>query len=307
MRISQIGLGRWGEHHTQILSELGVLTAVCDSDSQKSKEIGEKYSVNHYDSVDNLLGSEDFDCAFIGTSLSSRGEIITKLLNEKKHVFVEKPMTLNSVEGEKLVQTAEKNKVIFTCGFDERFNSAIKGMKNFVQEKKYGDLSMLEFYRESKVSSDGNGIVFDSSINDIDIANWIFGESPVVVFARIGTHNNEKDDFASIMLGYKENKTAIILSNGFSLDKTRQAKAICSEGLIFSDLNSQEIKISNQESVSAPEKNKSILLQIQNFIGAIEGKNELVVKPNEVINTTKIAEAALLSGKQGVPIYLDLK
>ena len=88
MRISQIGLGRWGEHHTQILSELDVLSAVCDSDSQKSKEIGEKYSVNHYDLIDNLLGSEDFDCAFIGTSFSSRGEIITKLLNEKKHVFV---------------------------------------------------------------------------------------------------------------------------------------------------------------------------------------------------------------------------
>jgi UDP-N-acetylglucosamine 3-dehydrogenase len=48
-------------------------------------------------------------------------------------------------------------------------------------------------------------------------------------------------------------------------------------------------------------------LQIQNFIGAIEGKNELVVKPKEVINITKIAEAALLSSKQGVPIYLDLK
>ena len=35
------------------------------------------------------------------------------------------------------------------------------------------------------------------------------------------TQNNEKEDFASIMLGYKDNKTAIILSNGFSLDKKK--------------------------------------------------------------------------------------
>ena len=308
MKIVQIGIGKWGENHTKILSELGVLSAVCDPNSQKSKEIGEKYSVNHYDSVDNLMISEDFVGAFVGTNLSTRSEMVTKLLCEKKHVFVEKPMTLDSGDGEKLKEISEKNKVIFTCGFDERFNPTIECVKNFVREKKYGDLVMMEFYREGKLSfEDNNGIVFDISINDIDIANWIFGETPVVVFARLGSQNNEKEDFASIMLGYKENKTAIILSNGFSSNNVRKLRAVCSEAVISSDLNSQEIKISNEESKISIEKKESILLQIQNFIGAIEGKNELVVKPNEVINITKIAEAALLSSKQGVPIYLDLK
>jgi UDP-N-acetylglucosamine 3-dehydrogenase len=167
---------------------------------------------------------------------------------------------------------------------------------------------MLEFYRESKSSSHDNmGIVFESSINDIDAANWIFDEMPVMVFARLFSLNNEKEDFASIMLGYKDNKTAIILSNGFSSEKIRKLRAICSRAVVLSDLISQEIKVSKENSQVSLEKKDPILLQIQNFIGAIEGKNELVVKPKEVINITKIAEAALLSSKQGVPIYLDLK
>ncbi len=55
MKIVQIGTGGWGKNHTRILSQLGVLSAVCDADSQRSKEYGEKYSVNHYESLDDLL------------------------------------------------------------------------------------------------------------------------------------------------------------------------------------------------------------------------------------------------------------
>lgn len=308
MKIAQIGMGEWGKNHTRILSDLGVLSAVCDSDSQKSNECEKKYSVNHYDSVDSLVASEDFDGVFVGTNVLAHVEIVTKLLLEKKHVFVEKPIMYDSVEGEKLKELAQKNEVIFTCGLAERFNPTIEFVKNSVREKKYGDLVMLEFYRESKSSShDKKGIVFESSINDIDAANWIFNEMPILVFARLYALNNEKEEFASIMLGYKDNKTAIILSNGFSSEEIRKLRMVCSGAVVLSDLISQEIKVSKENSQVSLEKKDPILLQIQNFIGAIEGKNEIVVKPKEVINIAKIAEAALLSSKKGVPIYLDLK
>ncbi len=55
------------------------------------------------------------------------------------------------------------------------------------------------------------------------------------------------------------------------------------------------------------EKQEPLLLEIQNFLGAVEGKNELTVKPQQAVNVTKIAEAALLSSQKGTPIYLDLK
>ncbi len=308
MKIAQIGMGEWAKNYTRILSDLGVLSAVCNSDSQKSNECEKKYSVNHYDSVDSLVASEDFDGVFVGTNVLAHVEIVTKLLLEKKHVFVEKPVMYDSVEGEKLKELAQKNEVIFTCGLAERFNPTIEFVKNSVREKKYGDLVMLEFYRESKSSShDKKGIVFESSINDIDAANWIFNEMPILVFARLYALNNEKEEFASIMLGYKDNKTAIILSNGFSSEEIRKLRMVCSGAVVLSDLISQEIKVSKENSQVSLEKKDPILLQIQNFIGAIEGKNEIVVKPKEVINIAKIAEAALLSSKKGVPIYLDLK
>ena len=130
MKIVQIGTGGWGKNHTRILSQLGVLSAVCDADSQKSKEYGEKYSVNHYESLDDLLSSEEFDGAFVVTPTSTHTEIATKLLEAKKHVFVEKPMTYKSEDGEKLAKLGEKNKVMPWKKISEELNMSIQGCIN---------------------------------------------------------------------------------------------------------------------------------------------------------------------------------
>ncbi len=311
MKIVQIGTGGWGKNHTRILSQLGVLVAVCDTDSQRSKEYGEKYSVNHYESIEDMLSSEEFDGAFVVTPTSTHTEIATKLLEAKKHVFVEKPMTYKSEDGEKLAKLAEKNKVVLTCGYIERFNPAVDVVKKLVKEKKFGDLVMLEFHRENRMPLHIKdvGIIYDTSVHDIDTANWLFDDMPNVIFARAGKIKHEHEDFASIMLGYKNDKVAIISSNWITPKKLRKFSAVCTDAIISSDFITQEIVIEkDDESESVQnEKQEPLLLEIQSFLGAIEGKNEQVVKSTEAVNVTKIAEAALLSSQKGIPIYLDLK
>jgi len=311
MKIVQIGTGGWGKNHTRILSQLGVLVAVCDADSQKSKEYGEKYSVNHYESLDKLLASEEFDGAFVVTPTSTHTEIAKKLLEAKKHVFVEKPMTYQSEDGQRLAKLAEKNKVILTCGYIERFNPAVDVVKQMVKDKKYGDLVMLEFHRENRMPLHIKdvGIIYDTSVHDIDTANWLFDDMPQVVFARAGKIKHEHEDFASIMLGYKNDKVAIISSNWITPKKVRKFNAVCTDAIISSDFISQEIIVEKDEESETVqnEKQEPLLLEIQSFLGAIEGKNEQVVKSQEAVNVTKIAEAALLSSQKGIPIYLDLK
>jgi len=311
MKIVQIGTGGWGKNHTRILSQLGVLVAVCDADSQKSKEYGEKYSVNHYESLDKLLATEEFDGAFVVTPTSTHTEITKKLLEAKKHVFVEKPMTYQSEDGERLAKLAEKNKVILTCGYIERFNPAVDVVKQMVKDKKYGDLVMLEFHRENRMPLHIKdvGIIYDTSVHDIDTANWLFDDMPQVVFARAGKIKHEHEDFASIMLGYKNDKVAIISSNWITPKKVRKFNAVCTDAIISSDFISQEIIVEKDEESETVqnEKQEPLLLEIQSFLGAIEGKNEQVVKSQEAVNVTKIAEAALLSSQKGIPIYLDLK
>jgi UDP-N-acetylglucosamine 3-dehydrogenase len=311
MKIVQIGVGGFGKNHARILSQLGVLSAVCDADSSKAKEFGTKYSVNHYSSIDSLLGSEQFDAAFVCTPTSTHFGIAKTLLQKKKNVFVEKPMTYLSREGEELLELAKKNKVTLTSGYIERFNPAVSLVKEYVKTKKYGELIMLEFHRENRMPPHIKdvGIIYDTSVHDIDTAMWLFDDVPQVVFARSGRIRHEHEDFATIMLGFRENKVAIISSNWITPIRVRRFNAVCGDAIISSDFITQEVKIETNSGAEIPRKDveEPLLLEIKNFISASEGKENIRVRPEDALNTTKIAEAALLSSQKGTPIYLDLK
>jgi len=311
LKVVQIGVGGWGKNHARILSQLGVLSAVCDIDHIKAKELGTKYTVNHYSTIESLLESERFDAAFVCTPTSTHYSLATKLLQQKKSVFVEKPMTYQSNEGEELLKLAKKNKVVLTCGYIERFNPAVALVKEYVKSKKYGDLIMLEFHRENRMPLHIKdvGIIYDTSVHDIDTAMWLFDGTPEVVFARAGKIRHEHEDFATIMLGFKANRVAVIASNWITPTRVRKFSAVCGDAIITSDFISQEIQIKTDNGTEIPRKEveEPLFLEIKNFLAASEGKEEIIVKPEHAVNTTKIAEAALLSSQKGTPIYLDLK
>jgi len=311
LKVVQIGVGGWGKNHSRVLSEFGVLSAICDTNSQRAEKFGKKYSVNFYNSFENLLEKEKFDAALVCTPTFTHSDIATKLIENKKHVFVEKPMTYLSEDGQNLIDAAKRNNVILTCGYIERFNPAVASVKDFLKSKKYGDLIRLEFYREHRMPQHIKdvGVIYDTSVHDIDTAMWLFDETPEVVYAIAGKINHEHEDFATIMLGFKDNKTATISSNWITPIRVRNFNAVCTEARIFSDFITQEIRIETDNGTENPKNVKAepLSLEIKNFLDSIEGKNDLLVKPEQAVNVTKIAEAALLSSQKGTPIYLDLR
>lgn len=311
MKIVQIGVGGFGKNHARILSQLGVLSAICDADPAKAREFGERYSVNHHTSVSSLLENEQFDGAFVCTPTSTHFEVARTLLEKRKNVFVEKPMTYLSREGEDLLEIARKNKVVLTSGYIERFNPAVSLVKEYVKTKKYGELIMLEFHRENRMPFHIKdvGIIYDTSVHDIDTAMWLFDDVPEVVFARSGRLKHDHEDFATIMLGFKENKIAIISSNWITPIRVRRFNAVCTDAIMSSDFITQEVKIETDNGTEIPRKNveEPLMLEIKNFIAASEGREEIRVRPEHAVNTTRIAEAALLSSQKGTPIYLELK
>ena len=205
MKVIQIGTGGWGKNHCRVFSEFGVLSAICDMNFERAKEFGEKYNVNYYKTIEELLEKEDFDAAFICTPTSTHSDLALKLIKKRKHVFVEKPMTYLSEDGEKLVEEAKRNKVILTCGYIERFNPAVAHVKDYLKSKKFGELIRLEFYREHRMPLHIKdvGIIYDTSVHDIDTAMWLFDETPQVDFAKSGQINHEPVSYTHLTLPTK--------------------------------------------------------------------------------------------------------
>ncbi|MDQ3872101.1 MAG: Gfo/Idh/MocA family oxidoreductase [Thermoproteota archaeon] len=310
-KIAVIGVGGWGKNHARVLTELGCLAAICDLDLARAKEIASRYGVLAYSSIDQMLDTERLDGCLICTPTKTHTVVAKKVMEHGMNTFVEKPMSFSSKECEEMKQIAEKKKLVLTSGYVERFNPAISDTRKIVEAKKYGDPMMIEFHRENRMPAHITdvGIIYDTSVHDIDAATFLFGSPPHVIFARSGKHFHAHEDFATIMLGFEGQKVAIIASNWLTPKKVRTFSAVCTDGIITGDFLTQEIRIDHADATIVPRRQfqEPLVLELKNFVESIEGKTEIVVTATDATNVTKVAEAALLSSNTGSPIYLDLR
>jgi UDP-N-acetylglucosamine 3-dehydrogenase len=257
-----------------------------------------------------MLRCERVDAVVISTPTVTHYEIAKKTIASGLHTFVEKPLTLTSEEGEELLEAAEKQGVILTSGYIERFNPAVTALKEIVVSGRLGEPLLLEFHRESKWSGNVRdvGIILDTAVHDIDTARWIFNLEPTSVYARAGRVMSPHEDFAAIILGFDEKKTAFIASNWVTPKKVRRLIAVCTGGIVTIDFITQEVQIDDDKGTTIPRREwrEPLLLEMQHFIECVEGKQKPIITARDAINNTKIAEAALISSKHGVPIYLEL-
>jgi UDP-N-acetylglucosamine 3-dehydrogenase len=308
VRIAVVGVGEWGKNHARILSELGALGAICDIDGSKAKTFSEKYNVNSYTSVDEMLKNEKLGGAVISTPTSTHFTVAKQLMEHRVNVLVEEPMASSSMECEQMRTIAKRNNVILIAGSVERFNTAVNEVKNLISQKKYGDALMLEF-RESGIASNIHedvGVMYGASIQYIDTASYLFGNKPNIVFVRAGGANEAHEDFAAIILGFKNQKTAVITANWTASKKMRQFTAICTDAMITGDFITQEIRI-DMDTLPRKESEEPLVLELKNFIGAVDENTKPLTSVDDAIATARVAEAALLSSKTGSPIYLDLR
>jgi UDP-N-acetylglucosamine 3-dehydrogenase len=170
----------------------------------------------------------------------------------------------------------------------------------------------MEFHRENRMPSHvvDVGIIYDTSVHDIDTAMYLFDSTPQVVFARSGKKFHSYEDFATIMLGFDGHRVAIIASNWITPNRVRKFSAVCTEGIITGDFITQEIRIDHGEATIVPRRSslqEPLTLELRSFLDVISGKiKQPLVTPEEATNVTKVAEAALLSSNTGSPIYMDL-
>jgi UDP-N-acetylglucosamine 3-dehydrogenase len=314
LNLAIVGVGGWGKNHARVLHDFGTLVAICEIDLQRGKELADKYGTALYSSLDDMLNSErKLDACLVCTPTKTHCNIAKKIMEKGINVFVEKPLAFSSKECEEMTDVAEKKNVILTSGYIERFNPAVQEVKRLIDCNKYGDLIMMEFHRENRMPLHVKdvGIIYDTAVHDIDTAMFLFNCRPQVVFALSGKKFHSYEDFATIMLGFRGHKVAIIASNWITPKKVRKFSAVCTDGIIAGDFITQEIAIDYKEATIIPRRQQfqePLTLELQSLLDALDGKiSKPVISAIDATNVTRVAEAALLSSNTGSPIYLDLK
>jgi virulence factor len=131
MRIGLIGLGDIAQKaYLPVLSEKeGLELVLCTRNLDTLNALAQKYRIpEKVQTVDELI-SKGIDAAFVSTATEAHFEIAEKLLENGIHLYIDKPISMNFDETERITNLAKEKEKVAMVGFNRRFIPRVKELK----------------------------------------------------------------------------------------------------------------------------------------------------------------------------------
>ena len=123
----------------------GKIYAVCDANLAGAQKYAEEYDVKHaYGSFDELLADSAIDIVYIATPHNFHYEMMKKALENNKHVFCEKAITVNDRQLEECVAIAKEKNLIISDGVTLLHMPLYKKLKEILDSGKLGRVKMVQ-------------------------------------------------------------------------------------------------------------------------------------------------------------------
>ena len=191
VKIGSVGLGRLGYEHACNIANLvpgAELTALCDVDEKRVKEVAEELGVPYtYTNVAEMVKNPELDAIVIVSPSMYHADHIKLALDAGKHVFCDKPLdtTIEKCrQAEKAVE-AHPDKV-FMLGFMRRFDDSYAEAKQRIDNGDIGKVVLVRSYTQDprttiegtlKFAPHSGGQFLDMCVHDIDLIRWFTGSN----------------------------------------------------------------------------------------------------------------------------------
>lgn len=310
--VAVIGTGFWGRNHARAYTEIdsAKLIAVCDVDPARAQNIANQFGVRAYTNSTLMLKNPEIEAVSVCTWSTILAKEALKSLNMGKHVLVEKPMATNTKQAYKLVETADECGLKLTVGFLMRFIPGLQNVKKAIESKSIGEFVCATAKRVSQWPDriGDVGVVKDTAIHDIDVMRFITKEDPITVYAKTGSmRHREFEDYAQIMLTYKDGRSAFIESNWLTPYKTRTLTVTGSDAILKLDYITQELLIEKAKESIQPRSTtlEPLKAELEHFTNSIINNERPKVTGIDGLKALEIAQAALRSSTKNKAIKLD--
>ncbi len=290
LKLAVVGAGKLGSLHSRVISESeqAELIYVVDIIKERAEEVASTYSAEPLMDYTNV---KDVDGVIVATPTVTHYEIASYFLKKGINVLVEKPITPEYREAEKLLRLAEKNDLVLLVGHVERFNPAVQML--FSVEGK------PEFIRAQRMSqftgrSTDIDVVFDLMIHDLEIIISLMDEEPKLHHAFGFSFITGKLDFATATLEFKNCVAEVTASRVYD-KKVRRMDAFFPSG-IYVKVDFAETTFAifkprgrwiDQEWTKSVTK-EPLMSQIENFVKAIKGEARRI--DYSAVRALKLAE-----------------
>lgn len=192
INIGIIGAGRIGKVHTetivQNISDAEVVSIV-DVNLSEAQKLAQKFRIaNFSQNYQDVINNPEIDAVVICSPTNTHAQYIVESARAGKHIFCEKPIDLDIPTIQNALKIVEECNVKLMVGFNRRFDSNFRKIKQMVLEGKIGEPHILKITSRdpapppAEYVAVSGGMFLDMTIHDFDMARFIVGSEVVEIF-----------------------------------------------------------------------------------------------------------------------------
>ncbi|HTL70635.1 MAG TPA: Gfo/Idh/MocA family oxidoreductase [Candidatus Eisenbacteria bacterium] len=280
VKVAVIGAGKLGSKHAEVYSKLpGVeLAGVYDTHEDRSREVAARCGTRAFKDMNELIGL--VDAASIVVPSEHHFSVSRQFLERRIPLLIEKPITTDLADADTLLELARKNETLVQVGHIERFNSAIRAIKDVIRTPRFIECHRLGPY-DPRVAE--TGVVLDLMIHDIDIVLDLV-RSPIQNVDSVGACILSKtEDIANARIRFANRSVCDLTASRVTPDKVRKIRIFQDDAYISLDYITQEAQIYTKDGDRIHHKkiditkSDSLKAELTDFIECVRtGKRPLV-------------------------------
>lgn len=236
LRTGVVGVGHMGINHARIYAELkeSQFSAVYDQNPETARSVAKKYNVRATSSIEEFATL--VDAATICTPTVTHYEIGKYLLEQGKHLLIEKPIADSPEHARELAELATARKCVLQVGHIERFNPVLAALESKLQNPRFLEVTRLSPYPNRSTDI---GVVLDLMIHDIEIILHIV-RSPIVSIDAVGISVLSKgEDIANVRFHFENGCVANVTSSRISQERVRKIRVFQENAYLSLDYQNQ--------------------------------------------------------------------
>ena len=225
MNFGVIGYGYWGPNIVRNLMgiEGSAVVAIAELSAAARARAQKAYpGVKVISDTAELFKSPQVDAVAVISPVWTHYDLAKAALMSGKHVFVEKPFTSNSAQGQELIELAERKNLTLMVDHTFLFTGAVKKIEELIRN---GSLGRLYYYDSTRVNlglfQHDINVLWDLAPHDLSIVDYLIRATPEAVVATGQGHLNGHEDVAYMTIYFPDKVIAHINVNWLSPVKVR--------------------------------------------------------------------------------------
>ena len=328
LNIGLLGCGRIGQVHGRTISQIdgARVTAVADAFEAPAMALAEKTGAKVMDAVE-LIAYADVDAVVIGTPTDTHYDLIHAAAAEGKAIFCEKPVDMSADRIRECITAVEAAGVPFMTAFNRRFDPNFANLQSRIVVGEIGGVEIVTIQSRdpspppiSYIKGSG-GLFRDMMIHDLDMARFLLGEDPVMVYA-VGASLVDPEigevgdvDTAAVTLTTQSGKICQITnSRRASYGYDQRIEVHGQKGMLRAEnVLENTVEIATEAGFQrAPAQHfflerydAAYRAEMAYFVDAVTNQKRIMPGIVDGLRAQVLADAATQSYEQGVPVRVD--